>query len=129
MSIEDKIAALPKIGRDCSYFIHEMDRWMVPEDEYDALSARNALLCEALRNLEIAANTAGYCRDRRPENFAAAMRDLSAYADNARAVLGACTAGNSTGQPSASICPECGCAFGAHRDYCSAADNSDEVKP
>jgi hypothetical protein len=43
----------------------------------------------ALKNLEVAANTAQYCYDHKPENFAFAMSDLAEVAETAREVLAA----------------------------------------
>lgn len=55
--------------------------------------AINALMLEALRNLECAANTVDYCYTRKPERFAEALRDLREYAEAARAAIAAATAG------------------------------------
>lgn len=44
-------------------------------------------LLSALSNLEVAANSAQFCYDRRPENFAAALEQLKADAEIARLVI------------------------------------------
>jgi hypothetical protein len=46
---------------------------------------------EALRNLELGANTVAACYSRNPGNFAAALRDLSEYAETARAAIAKAT--------------------------------------
>jgi len=65
--------------------------------------SRYAEIEKALRNLELGANTIDRCYSHRPENFAAALRDLREYAELARAALAlppddavipACTANN-----------------------------------
>ena len=38
----------------------------------------------ALTNLEVSANTVSYCYDKRPENFARALRALAEDAEHAR---------------------------------------------
>jgi hypothetical protein len=44
-------------------------------------------LLEALRRLEVSANTVAYCYEKRPENFAAALVDLADNAAAARAAI------------------------------------------
>ena len=46
-------------------------------------------LYAALHRLEVTANSAAYCYSNRPENFAAALRDLRDDAEAARAALAA----------------------------------------
>jgi hypothetical protein len=58
------------------------------------LRASRDELLSALHALEVAANTVAYCYEKRPENFAAALRDMQEAADAARAISAA------TGQPS-----------------------------
>lgn len=48
-------------------------------------------LLGALRRLEVAANTVAYCYDKRPENFASALRGMQVDAEHARAVIAAAT--------------------------------------
>lgn len=50
-------------------------------------------LLEALRNLELGANTVNACYTRNPGNFAATLRDLREYAAAARAVIAKATGG------------------------------------
>ncbi len=60
------------------------------EEEANAhLIASAPLLFEALHRLEVTANSAAYCYSNRPENFAAALRDLRDDAESARAALAA----------------------------------------
>jgi hypothetical protein len=59
-----------------------------------SLRASRDELAKALHALEVAANTVAYCYEKRPENFAAALRDMQEAADAARAISAA------TGQPS-----------------------------
>lgn len=55
--------------------------------EVVALKEQRDGLLEALRNLELGANTVNACYTRNPGNFAAALRDLHEYADAARAAI------------------------------------------
>lgn len=51
------------------------------------LAERIVELEAALLGLEVTANTLAYCYERRPENFAVALRDLNEHAALARAAL------------------------------------------
>lgn len=48
-------------------------------------------LMEALRNLEVSANSLQYCFDRRPENFGVALTQLTADAKRAREAIAKAT--------------------------------------
>lgn len=50
-------------------------------------------LLEALRNLELGANTVEACYTRNPGNFASALRDLREYSELARAAIAKATGG------------------------------------
>lgn len=50
-------------------------------------------LLEALKNLELSANSLQYCFDRRPENFGVALTQLTADAKIARDAIQKATAG------------------------------------
>lgn len=51
------------------------------------LEAKVDRLAEALKDLEVCANTADYCYSKRPENFAVALRELRDSAERSRAAL------------------------------------------
>ena len=53
----------------------------------DAAKARADKLEDALRDLEVCANTVDYCYCRRPSNLASALVDLRESAEKARALL------------------------------------------
>lgn len=59
----------------------------VSHADYAALRAERDALADALRRLEVSANTVAYCYEKRAENFAAALRDMEADAEAARAAL------------------------------------------
>lgn len=60
----------------------------IKTENLETLREQNAKLREALHSLEVSANTVGYCYDRRPENFASALSELSRQTGLARAALG-----------------------------------------
>lgn len=60
----------------------------IKTENLETLREQKAKLREALHSLEVSANTVGYCYDRRPENFASALSELSRQTGLARAPLG-----------------------------------------
>lgn len=57
------------------------------EAKLDHLLTQRDGLLEALRDLELGANTVVGCYDRNPGNFAAALADVKRYANQARAAI------------------------------------------
>jgi hypothetical protein len=72
------------------------------EDEFPEENFANARLIAAapnllaaLQRLELSANTVAYCYDKRPENFAVALREMQDDAETARAALAKATGAQS----------------------------------
>lgn len=53
------------------------------------LAAQAPAMLEAMCDLEVMANTLGYCYDKRPENFAVALREFKDAGAKARTILAA----------------------------------------
>lgn len=77
------------------------DSWKLYGEDYlqDAKQALDAAgapeLLEALRRLEVAANTVAYCHDRHRGNFAAALSEMESDAEAARAAIAKVTGSES----------------------------------
>jgi hypothetical protein len=66
--------------------------WEQATDAVREAETVRAQLAEALHNLEVSANTLQYCYSQRPGKFAAALTQLAADAERARAALAAAEA-------------------------------------
>jgi len=91
-NIGDTLWRVPKsIGPLSSDENHWAGMYLEVEEGDARLIAAAPDLLEALRDLELGANTVAACYDRNPGNFAAALADLKRYADAARAAIAKAT--------------------------------------
>lgn len=63
------------------------ERGLPTYDELAAVVAVQEMVLAALQSLEVSANSAQYCYDRRPDAFASALTGLGYDAENARQAI------------------------------------------
>jgi uncharacterized alpha-E superfamily protein len=69
-----------------SHSANESDQAEIAEANAQLIAAAPELL-EALRDLELGANTVDYCYSHNPKRFCEALRDLREYAQTAREAI------------------------------------------